>query len=621
MRSRRWFKAGRLLPLVALLVTVLDALAKRRRLAALPVLPVVPRQRTARSEVDGSVAPMRLVRAEGVEVDQVTESGARALAEREGLSVVNLVPRDLPTAQALDLLHDIDPRTYRQDRQAKGHGGGHAVLAEERLLGAVGLARRGVPSAVELARAEKELKPHAAARTQVVLAPRLWSSPSVLAQDAEVLRVRHGMQLNPDLATALTIPGLIVASGLFSPGLAFAALAAWSAHPVMVFAGNKNLKPADLWAYSLQRLVREPRRLVAALRADAAHKANGVDPVEQRRAQYRADLEGGLERFFERERTDCPWCGGGELKVRLRSGDLNQGKPGEFRVDECLACGHVFTNPQPTAEGLGFYYRDAYDGLNEDMIQGIFATRRGYFQPQAETVRPYVTPRTWLDVGTGHGHFCNAAKEIWPQTSFHGLDMSEGVPIAERRGWIDRGYRGMFVDLAPSMPDRYDVVSMFHYLEHAKDPHQELEAATKVLRPGGYLLIDVPDPACRWAGLLGKWWSIWLQPQHLHFFPVENLRKRLTELGYTVVLEQHAEAHQPADLLTSAWMAVRAVAPERDVPWRPEPPSTLRRVARGVTFAAGTPLMAAGALVDTALSGVAEKYGLCNSYRLLARKD
>ncbi len=621
MAKRGWSKAVRILPVAAVVVTVLDALAKRRRLAGLPVLPLVPRQRTGKSEVDGRGSALRMVRAKGVVVDQVTEVAARELAGRDGLSVVNLVPRDLPTARVLDLLHEVDPRTYRQDRQAKGHGGGHAVLAEEQLLRKVGLPQRGAPSGVELAKAEKELKPHAAARTQVVLAPRLWSSPAVLAEDAEVLRVRHGSRIGPDAATVLTIPALIVASGLFSPGWAFLALAAWSAHPLMVLAGNRHLKPADLWSYSLLRLVREPKRLVAALRAEAAHRAGGEDPVQRRRAEYQADIAAGLDRFFEPERADCPWCRGTELKVRLRTSDLNQGKPGEFKVDECRSCGHIFTNPQPTAEGLGFYYRDAYDGLNEDMVQGIFATRRGYFQPQAETVRPHITPGKWLDVGTGHGHFCNAAKEIWPDTDFHGLDMSDGIEIAERRGWVERGYRGMFVDLAPSMPDRYDVVSMFHYLEHSKDPQLELEAATKVLRPGGYLLIDVPDPACRWAKLLGKWWSIWLQPQHLHFFPVQNLRERLSELGYTVVLEQHAEAHQPADLLIATWTALRAVAPERDVPWRPEPPSTLSRIARGATFAAGTPLMAAGVLADVALKDVAEKYGLCNSYRLLARKD
>jgi SAM-dependent methyltransferase len=170
------------------------------------------------------------------------------------------------------------------------------------------------------------------------------------------------------------------------------------------------------------------------------------------------------------------------------------------------------------------------------------------------------------------------------------------------------------------MAAAYDVISMFHYLEHTPDPQRELAAARTALRPGGHLLIEVPDPESRWPTLLGKWWVPWLQPQHLHLIPVANLRRRLEELGFTVVLEQHAEAHIPADLVAAVWMALNAAAPKESLPWLPHPPSRLRRLIRTGVITAGLPMLSSAALVDRMIEPIGRRIGLSNAYRVLARK-
>ncbi|CAM5734554.1 hypothetical protein SALBM311S_09025 [Streptomyces alboniger] len=107
--------------------------------------------------------------------------------------------------------------------------------------------------------------------------------------------------------------------------------------------------------------------------------------------------------------------------------------------------------------------------------------------------------------------------------------------------------------------------------------------------PAGTSSIQVPDPQSRYARLLGRWWLPWLQPQHLHFVPVANLRERLADLGFTVVAEQHAEPHDPVDLLAAVWLALDHMAPRDDAPWLPEPPNALRRTLRGALLVAGIP--------------------------------
>ncbi|MFJ8944407.1 class I SAM-dependent methyltransferase [Streptomyces sp. NPDC102395] len=348
-----------------------------------------------------------------------------------------------------------------------------------------------------------------------------------------------------------------------------------------------------------------------------------TERIAELRPSYQADLAAGLDRFFEPRRTTCPWCGSDRLTTRLRTTDLLQHKPGRFVLDRCEACAHTFQNPRLSAEGLEFYYRDFYDGLGEKRLGDTFGGRTAMYRGRAESMLPHDPgPKTWLDVGTGHGHFCAAAREVLPDTVFDGLDFTEGVELAAREGRVEHGYRGEFHELAADLAGRYDVVSMFHYLEHSTDPDRELRAARDTVRPGGHLLIEVPDPESRWARLLGRWWLPWLQPQHLHFVPVANLRRRLTDLGFTVVSEQHREPHDPVDLLAAVWLSLDRLAPRDDAPWLPRRPGAAQRVLRGALLVAGVPALVAGTLLDRfAVRPLSHRLGLSNAYRIVARRD
>ncbi|MFG2942003.1 class I SAM-dependent methyltransferase [Streptomyces sp. NPDC048282] len=345
--------------------------------------------------------------------------------------------------------------------------------------------------------------------------------------------------------------------------------------------------------------------------------------IEALRSAYQRDLAEGTDRFFEPRRTTCPWCDSDRLTTRLRTTDLLQHKPGGFALDRCQDCGHTFQNPRLNEAGLEFYYRDFYDGLGEQKMSGTFGGRTKMYQGRAQSMVPHdPTPKNWLDVGTGHGHFCEAAREVLPGTAFDGLDFTDGVELAAREGRVEHAYRGAFPDLAPDLTSRYDVVSMFHYLEHSTDPDRELRAAHETVRPGGHLLIEVPDPESRYARLLGRWWLPWLQPQHLHFIPVANLRARLTDLGFTVVAEQHAEAHDPVDLLAAVWLALDHTAPREDAPWLPEPPGALQKTLRATLLVAGIPALIAGTLLDRfAVRPLSHRLRVSNAYRVVARRD
>lgn len=213
-------------------------------------------------------------------------------------------------------------------------------------------------------------------------------------------------------------------------------------------------------------------------------------------------------------------------------------------------------------------------------------------------------PESWLDVGTGHAHFPAAAKELFAYTSFDGLDPTPRVERAREAGRIEEAHRGHLTTPAvlARLRSRYDVVSMFHHLEHTPDPRAELRAALTALRPGGHLLVEVSDPDSAFATLLGKWWLPHSQPRHLHLMPLDNLRAELESQGCTIVTTDRRAPHIPHDLSAALSLALTHLLPRA---WRP----------------ATTPLVTAAAALDHTLAPLLRRTRFSNAYRIIARKD
>ncbi|MFJ6787371.1 class I SAM-dependent methyltransferase [Streptomyces angustmyceticus] len=600
-------------------VTALGAgtVRARRRLAALPVLDPAPARDTPRPPLPG----WHLITAPGVTVDAATLRAAADHAVREGLRVVDLVPARLDAESTLGLLRLLDPAAHRTDRCAPGHGAGHALLVADDVHRRAGLDTEPAPRApADLFRLVRTLKEYAPDATGWALAPGLAVPPADPARHAEELRARG---LPPALLSAAQLAGLalLVKCLVSAPRWGAAATALYWLQPALVLGPVRGPRPAGLARATAARPL---RAAATALRTLATPVAEQPDPAGEaaRRAAYSRELAGGTDRFFEPRRPDCPWCSTPGPAVRVRTTDLLQGKPGRFTLEECGHCGHIFQNPRLTPEGLDFYYRDFYEGLGGDGTALVLGRMSGTYRDRAELLRPFTTPRAWLDVGTAAAHFCNAARAVWPDTRFDGLDMGEGVHAAARRGWIDTGHQGQFPELADRLTGRYDTVSMHHYLEHTRDPLAELDAAVKVLAPGGHLLIELPDPESRAGRLLGRYWLPWFQPQHQHLMPVGNLKQALAARGFTLLAEEHGAAHQPnGDFLGAAVLAANSLVPDPQAPWATVPDTPARRAARSTVQALAVPCFAAAFGLDALRTVVARATDRGNAYRLLARKE
>jgi SAM-dependent methyltransferase len=396
-----------------------------------------------------------------------------------------------------------------------------------------------------------------------------------------------------------------------------AALAAYTLQPLLAFGGS-GLRPRDLTSRTTLRFVGATKDLLQL------NVPPPPPPDTSRRDAlrdlYEKELDAGTDDFFQPRRADCPLCGSTRLTLHTRANDLLQCKPGEFVVDVCDDCGHLFQNPQLTPEGLDFYYRDFYDGEGAETMDGVFSAGSFVYEKRARLVDGLSQPTRWLDVGTGHGHFCLAARSVHPDATFDGLDLSESIEEACRTGWVDHGHRGLFPDVAPDIEGRYDVVSMFHYLEHTTDPEAEVAAAARALAPGGLLVIEVPNPESRFGRALGKWWGPLMQPQHLNLVSEGNLVGLLETHGFESVRRIGPAAHQPCDLVFGLYLFLNHVAPPVDAPWRP-PSTRLDRLRHGLVWwtvgFTGLPLAFA---IDQVIAPVLRRTNSHSAYQVIGRK-
>ena len=346
------------------------------------------------------------------------------------------------------------------------------------------------------------------------------------------------------------------------------------------------------------------------------------DLLTSARAYYQPILGRGLEHLFEPCRDTCPWCGSRQLRVRLRSPDMFQRKPGRFVLEECRSCGHIFQNPRLTPEGLEFYYRDFYDGLGATVAEYVFSLGADADRSRAQAVLRHINPVSWLDVGTGHGHFPLHARSLLPETHFDGLDIGARVIEAARLGRIRHGHRGTFPDFAGQIAEPYDVVSLHHYLEHTRDPRAELDALASTVRAGGYAEIEMPDVSCGLARPLRSLWVPWFQPQHQHLLPLGNLLAALVERGFAPVSVERHGAHSAVDLTFALIFVMTAVAPDPRWPWARRNGAAWRRRRHELAWTkAFPPLAAATSRIDGAIDRLLERLDRGNAYRIVARKE
>lgn len=262
----------------------------------------------------------------------------------------------------------------------------------------------------------------------------------------------------------------------------------------------------------------------------------------------------------------CRRCGADDAAAVVRSDDRLLGLPGEFRVVRCRRCGFLYTNPQPGDAVLSRHYPPSYPvfgavrdarprserGARARLRAGVLAAR-GYpvsgprwqvagrlasrLLPQRFLwLPPFVPGGTLVDVGCATGAYLAEMRDLGWQVI--GVEPNARAAAAARQRLGLPVRTGTLEDAA--LADACaDVVVMRMVLEHVRDPRRALEEARRILKPGGRLLLSVPNAGSLEARLFGRHWSAWDLPRHLSHFSPESLSGLLHEAGFGATRVHH----------------------------------------------------------------------------------
>jgi SAM-dependent methyltransferase len=140
--------------------------------------------------------------------------------------------------------------------------------------------------------------------------------------------------------------------------------------------------------------------------------------------------------------------------------------------------------------------------------------------------------RRVLDVGCGDGRFLAQMASLGWQAE--GLETDPvAADLARRRadGAVIHGAPLEALDLPAA---RFDLVTLLHVLEHVPEPPVSLAAVKRVLRPGGALLLALPNAASLEAALFRRAWYHLDLPRHLWGFTPHGLVRLVESSGFAV---------------------------------------------------------------------------------------
>jgi len=208
-----------------------------------------------------------------------------------------------------------------------------------------------------------------------------------------------------------------------------------------------------------------------------------------------------------------------------------------FAIVQCHVCGFGVTDPLPGS--LDRYYPTRYrrfNALAARVLHGLYLRRvDGWLRRLPPTGLA-------LEVGAGTGWMLRALRERgWRAL---GNERSLEAALAARAA---AGVPIFVGDLGAVRPaPALDLVIMFHVLEHLADPLAELRAVARRLRPGGALVLGLPNIASWQARLAGRHWMHLDVPRHLCHFTPDSIERALAVSGYRMTrIDFRSYEHDP----------------------------------------------------------------------------
>jgi 2-polyprenyl-3-methyl-5-hydroxy-6-metoxy-1,4-benzoquinol methylase len=251
----------------------------------------------------------------------------------------------------------------------------------------------------------------------------------------------------------------------------------------------------------------------------------------------------------ERHPPRCPACGRDTHESAHPSVE-----PG-FEILRCPDCGLGRTWPPESAERIAAWYPEKYYGKGNVRFNPLFESLVRWFRRRRARVLHNRVPRgPVLDVGCGRGLMLNYLRELGYEP--HGVEFSETAARHARQILKIPVTTEDFV-MAPHERERYNAVVFWHSLEHFSNPVAAVARAYEALKPGGLLIVAVPNYDSWQARFFGRHWFHLDVPRHYYHFGTRSLETVLSRHRFRVIQLDHFSFEQnPYGILQSAYNAL-----------------------------------------------------------------
>ena len=184
----------------------------------------------------------------------------------------------------------------------------------------------------------------------------------------------------------------------------------------------------------------------------------------------------------------CILCQGNDFKLISEKDSKSKG---ELIVCVCNACSMVSQNPIPTEEQVEQYYateyRQDYKQVFEPKLKHVYRAGNLAFYRLGFLTKNNVTSGKMLDVGAGGGEFTYVSSQLGFDSA--GIEPNIGYSNYARDKYQANVKTGQLADV----DGKFDVITMFHVMEHIPDPVKTFKKLYDLLNEDGSLFIEVPN--------------------------------------------------------------------------------------------------------------------------------
>lgn len=231
----------------------------------------------------------------------------------------------------------------------------------------------------------------------------------------------------------------------------------------------------------------------------------------------------------------CPVCEATQFETHLEVKDWMITKE-VFTIQKCTSCSFHFTNPVPSEDTIGTYYKSeeyvSHSSTNKGLVNKLYNIVRNItLAKKVSLIQSYAKGNSILDIGSGTGHFLNACKQN--DLKVQGLE-----PDIDARTFAKDNFG---LDLEPLdtlqsiASNSKDVITMWHVLEHVYHLKRDIIQITRVLKEDGTLFIAVPNMNSYDATLYKEYWAAYDVPRHLYHFQENTIKELFSQFDMVCV--------------------------------------------------------------------------------------